>query len=786
MYIRINAWSKKLFKDQISFGLILLVSCLTIQNAIAQTYTQKVRGTVIDADTRQPLLGANVILMDTELGTVTDSTGQFVLAKVPVGRYQIQASYLGYQTHLVHEVLVESGKEVVRRIELLESPTALETVEISATRSDYQVLHPLSVKTLTVEESFRFPATFYDPARLATAFAGVVNDNDQANGLSIRGNSPNGLAWRLEGIDIVNPNHTPNAGTFSDRVTQNGGGVNILSAQMLGTSQLYTGAFPAMYGNALSGVLDMRLRDGNNQQHEFIGQIGLIGIDLAAEGPLTSNKRSSYLVNYRYSTIGLLNQLGVELGDESINFQDLSFHLTFPGKKGQRFTIFGIGGISENIFKGKEDPTEREFEKDRFNIEFESEMGAAGMTYSFPVGKNGIWRSTLGASALNTKRQSFRIRENGTSREDRDNNDQQKMAFFTTYQHKLNARSRIATGIQIVKDGGSLGSLNFANPGKGAGGDFNGWLLQPFINWYSRVGTQLNLSAGLHYMHYDFNNTNNLEPRASAEWLFSEKQSLSLAYGLHSQLPLPQSYATTENLELIKSHHIGLAYKQKLTVSTSIETEIFYQSLFDVPVSARNSNAFSVLNQMEGYQRMLLANKGTGNNYGMEVSLQRFILDDYYFLVNATYYESRYKGSDGIERDTRFNGNYIFNLTGGKEWSWQSKKNKYKVFGANLRLVLYGGFRDTPIDTEASLAAGETVYIDSEAFSIKQADYFRTDLRVYLKFNREKYVASWSLDIQNLTNKENAAFSYYDLEQEAIVEKNQLGIIPILNYRIEF
>lgn len=767
--------------------IVFLLSVWMVQPLLAQTFTQKVRGAVIDSDTRQPLQGANLVLVDTDLGAVTDSLGQFVIADVPIGRYQLQVSYLGYQSQILQEVLVESGKESLRQVELLESPTALEAIEVYARRSDYPVLHPLSVKTLTVEESFRFPATFYDPARLATAFAGVVNDNDQANGLSIRGNSPNGLAWRLEGIDIVNPNHTPNAGTFSDRVTQNGGGVNILSAQMLGTSQFYTGAFPSMYGGALSGILDMRLRDGNNQQHEFIAQVGLLGIDLAAEGPISQKGRSSYLVNYRYSTIGLLNQLGVEFGDEAINFQDLSFHLTFPGKKGQRFTIFGIGGISENVFKGMLDPAEREFEKDGFNIEFESKMATTGISYTLPVGKNGLWRSTLGASIRSSIREDFvlDIFEPEPVLETRDENERQKVSFFSSYQHKVSARTKLSIGLQMVKDRAILSFNRFENGFPlGGTGDSDGVLVQPFANWSSKIGREWSFSAGLHYSYFELNKNSSLEPRVSTQWQFSDKQSLSLAYGLHSQQQVPQ--VANRFLDFTKSHHVGMAYRQDINTTTTFETEVFYQSLFDVPVSSREQNSFSALNQLERSPRMILTNAGTGYNYGIEVSLQRFILEDYYFLANATYYESKYKGSDGIERDTRFNGNYIFNLTGGKEWNWLSKKNKYKVFGANLRIVYFGGFRDTPIDAQASAEAGETVYIDSEAFSIKQSDYFRTDLRVYLKFNREKYIASWSLDIQNLSNTENVAYSYYDQEQGAIIEKNQLGIIPILNYRIEF
>ncbi|MCO6480690.1 MAG: carboxypeptidase-like regulatory domain-containing protein, partial [Phaeodactylibacter sp.] len=333
-----------------------LVFLLSIPLALhTQAPTQTIRGAITDADSRQPLPGATVLLRELDKGAVADSSGHYRLEEVPVGRYQLEARHVGYDGRLLAEVLVESGKETILNIELQERVLGLEAVEVRASRSDIRVAHPLSVQTITVEETRRFPATFYDPARLATAFAGVVNDNDQANGLVIRGNSPNSLIWRLEGVDIVNPNHTPNAGTFSDRTTQNGGGVNILSAQMLGTSHFFTGAFPAGYGNVLSGVLDMRLRAGNDEQHEQVIQAGLIGIDLAAEGPLSRQSGASYLANYRYSTVGLITSLGVDFGDEQINFQDLSFNFTFPTQNGGEFTLFGLGGLSENLFEAERD-----------------------------------------------------------------------------------------------------------------------------------------------------------------------------------------------------------------------------------------------------------------------------------------------------------------------------------------------------------------------------------------------------------------------------------------------
>lgn len=764
--------------------LIFLSSPLT-----AQEFTQILRGTITDADTGQPLVGASIQLLPIGSGTTTDAEGRYRLTAVPVGRYQLQVSYIGYQPMIIPEVYVTSGKEEVRDIALSEETAQLEAIVVRAPRGDVYNSAP-TVKTLTVEETLRFPATFFDPARLVTTFAGVVQDNDQGNGISIRGNSPNSLLWRLEGVDIVNPNHTPNAGTISDRVTINGGGVNILSAQLLSTSYFYTGAFPAAYGNALSGVMDMRLRPGNNQQYEFTGQAGLIGLELATEGPFSNDSEASYLVNYRYSFVGLLNLLGVDVGDEEISFQDLSFNLVFPGNKGSEFTIFGMGGLSENNFIAQRDSSLWEIRKHRYDIRFRSQMGAGGFTYKKPVGTKGLWQTAAAYSLLGSTRLGDRLNdEYEPIRLEDDIYDQSKLSIHSFYQYKLSTANRLKLGVNATQHRYDIRSQQNVGeiPVNGTG---SGWLFQPYANWQSRLSPRLTTNLGLHYSHFAFNNTGALEPRASIEWAPTTNNRWSLSYGLHSQLQQPQLYfssATDRNqdLDLSKAHHLVLGYQRSLSAGSRFTAEVFYQSLYDVPVSTRPSS-FSALNLLEGFIDEALVNEGTGRNYGLEFSLQRFVSNGLYYLLNATLYESKYTGSDGIERNTRFNGNYIFNATAGKEWQRINKKGKDRLFGVNFRVAYLGGFRDTPIDEAASRAAGRTVYEEDLAFSLQQQAYFRTDVRLYMKRNKVNANRTWSLDIQNLTNAENIAFSYYDAQQNTVIEQHQLGLIPMLSYRVEF
>jgi hypothetical protein len=753
-----------------------------------QEHLQTLRGNVRDADSQQLLEGVSILLMDTDRGSVTDSLGNFTLEDVPIGRYALRVSYIGYQTLEINPVILESGKESILEIWLVEATSILQSVVVRAPESSIITNCP-SVRILTNEETLKFPATFDDPARLVMSLPGVAGENDQANGLSIRGNSPNGMQWQLEGLEIVNPNHTPNAGTFSDRITQNGGGVNILSVQLLDASYFYTGAFPSEFGNALSGIMDMKLRSGNNQKHEFTGQAGLIGVEMASEGPLPT-KGGSYLVNFRYSTVGLLQRLGLEFGDESISFQDLSFNLNFPLGSVAQATFFGMGGVSDNFFKAKRDSSLWFFDKDGFDIDFTSQMGVIGSTLSLPLGNKGSLNTAIAFSGIESQRLANSLNADYEPQPDeKDETIQTKLAFRSTYTNKINLQNRLRLGISMTNHYAKITSV--IQTQTIAFGRGSGMLIQPYADWQFRKG-RIITNLGLRYSLFTFNKSAALEPRASIEWKGGSKNTLSFSYGLHSQMQLPQLYYSNSifpdnsNLDLSKAHHLGIAFKQFFGDNLQLISEIYYQRLFDLPVSANRASSFSAYNMLESFVGESLVNEGTAENYGLEISLRRFQSNGFYYLLNATLYQSRYTGSDGVKRNTRYNGNYIFNGIFGKAWSWNTHRNNRKSLGLNIRCNLLGGFRETPVDKEASSIAGRTIYLEQEAFSTKQQDYFRIDFRLYFQNNKSKTTGRLSFDIQNLLNTQNTAFNYYDVRRQTIVQKYQLGLIPMLSYRIKF
>ncbi|MFN3851410.1 MAG: TonB-dependent receptor [Spirosomataceae bacterium] len=753
---------------------ILLLILLSSGVLFAQN-TQTIRGKVSDIDSEKLLGGASISLVNTSLGTKSNENGEFIIEKVPVGRYQLQVTFVGYQTQKITELILESGKEMILDIKLKETSKELSEATVKAASNNISGALT-SIQNITMEQVMRYPATFLDPARLATAFAGVANDNDQANGMVIRGNSPNGVQWRLEGVEIVNPNHLSNAGTFNDRATQNAGGVNILSAQLLGNMNFLTGAFPAEYGNATAGVMDMRLRKGNDQKHEFTAQAGIIGVDLATEGPLSKRSKASYLVNYRYSFTGLLSMMGIKFGDEDIRFQDLSFNLNFPTKGAGTFTIFGMGGVSSNVFNAKVDSL-KEFEKDLQDITFENRMGAIGLTHNVKIGDNGNWYTSFALSSHESFRQSLinnRIN-------DEDSIDDRKTAFYTAFTYRINPILRIKSGIYIDKSAQSV------NPSIVAAGsnlrkyDADVFGIHPFANLNIAASPKLSFNAGLYLANYlQLYTTTSAEPRLSAQYKIGNRSSINLAYGLHSQMVL----GTTNNL--IKSHHLVLGNQINFKNNSYFKTELYYQSLFRIPIKSLTSSeslgySYSLINLSNGPIPMMLSPNGTGENYGVELTYQQYITNGFYSLVNLSLYNSTYVAADGKKRDTRFNGNHIFNATIGKEWA----KTRGRFWGINARINWLGGFRETPIDEAASARANTTIYDESKAWTVKQKDYFRPDVRVYFKKSKTKYSRMFSIDIQNVANYQNESFSYYDTFQKKVIRKYQLGMIPLINYRWE-
>jgi hypothetical protein len=778
------------------FGWLIAISLSFCTSTARAQYTQQMRGTVVDLILQQPLSGATVTIPSIGLSAITDEHGIFRFQRVPVGSYHVTISYSGFKDASLENIIVNAGKETVLTIPL-EALVKLENEVIlkSKSRKNRPIndLSAVSARAFTVEETQKYAAAVNDPLRMATVYAGVMAPDDGSNSIIIRGNSPAGLLWKMEGMDIPNPNHFSSAGI-------SGGGISILSAQLLTNSDFVTGAFAAEYGNALSGVFDLHLRRGNNERREYTLQAGFLGLNAALEGPFSKKYKGSYLINYRYSTLELLNKMNVLPDDASTNFQDLSYHFFLPAAKWGTFTLFGFGGLSSQHSKPELDSSKWEETDDRYPSRFIANTGMTGVTHAISIGSNATLKSGVGLSYTKNEDDEQYIHDNlEVSRDYRDRFTTRKFFFNSTLNYRFSNQHSLRAGMIST-----LIRYNFFQQDRDRITDplqvnidvrGNTATHQAFAQWQYRPTNDIAINGGLHSLHLALNEKTVVEPRFSVKWNIDRKSSIAAGYGQHSQLQALGIYFAqfkdadgnlvypNRGLDFTKAHHYVLSYSYRLGANLLIKSEAYYQQLYNVPVSTKPGSTYSTLNVEDDYNIDPLVNKGKGKNYGLEISLERYLQNNFYLTLTNSLYQSKYTAADGVERNTRFNGNHIGTLIAGKEFVNEGKK---RVFGINIKTIYAGGLRTTPVDVEASRQQGYTVYNEANAFSLQNPSYFRTDLRVSMKWNRKNLTSTLSIDIQNLTNRENIYSQYYSVEQEKAVYSYQTGLIPILNYKVEF
>jgi len=762
----------------------------------AQTITQTVRGKVVDADTRAGLPGANVIVLNSDplKGTTTDVNGNYVLPGVPVGRRSIQVSFMGYKPFVRPEVLVSSGKETILNFELEEEIQQAKEVEIRAGVDKDRPVNAMamvSARSFSVEESRRYAGSMDDPMRAVANFAGVVvNPEVSSNEIIIRGNSPKGLLWRVDGMDIPNPNHFAYVGT-------SGGGFTMFSSQVLGNSDFYTAAFPAEYGNALSGLFDMRFRNGNNARYEFAVQLGVQGIEASAEGPFTPGKQASWLFNYRYSILAFLQYIDPSMKNKIPSFQDLSFKINLPSRKAGTFSVIGLGGISGIKYTPESDSASWKTLEDRSKSSLNNTIGSLALTHQVSLSGHAYLRTVFSGSysAISAKDSYISTGYIMVPQEDVTQVNF-RMGVSTLLNYKFGPRHVNRTGISFARlfyqnDISTVNPITgmYALVTKGSGASD---LLQAFSESKIDITPVLSVNAGLHFQYFLLNRHYAVEPRVAVRWQFNPKQAVSLGYGSHSQTEdvgiylaeVPVSPGVKDqpnrNLDFSRAHHIVLGYDWLIMPDLRMKIEGYYQYLYHIPVVP--GSFYSQINSKGGYFNDSLVSTGTGRNAGIDITLEKFLTHQYYYLFTVSIFDSKYKGGDGIERNTAFNAGFVINTLGGKEWTVRRKN----IFGVNLKLSVTGGEHYVPIDLDQSIAQHHEVLDEDQAYVPKLPDFFYVDLTLTYRTNHRKFSGIWAVQIRNLLNQQPATGYVYNDYTQSIEKIVSIGILPLISYKVEF
>jgi hypothetical protein len=789
-----------------SLLIAVIIFCFVFANA--QTYTQTIRGKVIDADSKSILFGANIILLnsDTLIGSVTDIDGKFRLEKIPVGRRAIKVTSLGYEEAILNNIIVTSGKEVILTIELQEKVYTSTTVEVTAETDKTKANNDLvtvSSRNFKAEETGRYAGSRGDPSKMVANYAGVSSGNDARNDIIVRGNSPLGVLWRMEGVDIPNPNHFSAQGST-------GGPISMLNNNILGNSDFLTGAFPSEYGNKTAAVFDIKLRNGNNEKNEYTGQLGINGIELGAEGPISKKNGSSYLINYRYSTLEVFNKLGIRFGVSATpQYQDLSFKVNVPTQKAGVFTLWGLGGMSKlSLLDSDKQPGDWSYIKGGQDLIYKTSMATGGLSNLYFFNPKITGKLSLSASGTFLDAYIDTLSPIDHSSFLRSNNKSTEANFIANYTVTAKINSS-----HLIKVGATYQTIYFDAHSKKYWASFGKYiheldvnksyagLFQAFAHWQYRPTDKITVNTGVHYQDFLLNNTWALEPRLGIRFQLNSKQNLSFGYGMHSQMQptiyyfyetyIPSTdsyYRSNRNLDLSRSQHVILGYDYNFAKNYRFKFEGYYQYLYNAPVQKNYNTSFSMINvgnALEGIPLVdSLENKGDGENIGFELTLEKFFSKHFYYLATASIYQSKYKGSDHIEHHSSYDGGYVFNALAGYEL--ELGKNKNRALSMDLKFTQAGGNRYTPIDLTKSDIAGYAVYKDDEAFSKKLNDYSRFDVKLSYKTNRKKTSQSLFVVVENIFDNPNILRESYDADTKSIQKEYQLGIFPYFGYKIEF
>ncbi len=767
--------------------------------SFGQNNTQTIRGNITDKLSQTPITGVAIQLTSLQIGAISDSLGNYLLTAIPPDRYEVRISYFGYKTLIIPNVVVTSGKEVILDIALEEDFKQLNEVVVKGETKGASVnkLATVSARTFSMEEVNRYAGGRSDPARLAANFAGVSAPDDSRNDIVIRGNSPVGVLWRIDGMNVTNPNHFASVGTT-------GGAVSAINTNLLKNSDFLTSAFPSEYGNATSGVFDLGFRNGNNRKRETTLQAGVItGLELTTEGPFSKKNDASYLIGYRYSLAGIAQAVGVNIGTTATpSYQDLSFKLNSGNTKLGKFSLFGILATSSINIGGGSSAT---LYGNGNKVDFSSKIGIGGINHFKQLNSKSFISSTIGINYSATNQTGYNFDHFTDSIFIREVSNVSKTTYFlsSNYNLKINSRLFFKAGVQdelINLDLYYKTKDNLFAPEKQIW-DYQSStnLVQAFAHLKYAISSKLTLNAGVHSQYFFLNKATSVEPRVGLVYNATRKSSFNLGYGLHSQLQPINVYFlqsadldgnivyNNKNLDFTKSHHIVLGYNLQPFANWRIKTEVYYQSLYNVPVTSYSSS-YSMLNTGSTFKTDLadsLINTGTGSNYGIELTVEKFFSKGYYGLFTASVYNSSYIGSDGVERNTAFKGKYVYNILAGKEWKiGQDKRNRFSV---DIKFTNAGGRAFTPIDLTASNAIGREV-LSTDAFSSFYANYYRLDLKAGFTLNsaKRKIAQTFSLDLQNVTNHKNVFSQSYDDKMKNISTTYQLGFFPNVVYKIQF
>ena len=737
--------------------LSLLLFCnITISFLLAQPVHQ-VKGTVIDKSSRQPLEFINVMIVGLNKGGVTNAEGKFSIGQVPPGIYRLQASAIGYKTVTTPEYIL-STRDLHIQIEMEENQTELEGVTVTASPFRRDIESPVSLRIIGLQEIEKSPGANRDISRIVQSYPGVTfSPIGYRNDLIVRGGSPSENRFYLDGVEIPNINHFSTQGA-------SGGPVGILNADLIREVNFYTGAFPTDKGNALSSVLDFKLRDGDMERNSLKATLGASEVSLASNGHL--GKKTSYLVSVRQSYLQFLfDMLGLPFLP---TFTDAQFKLKTRFDARNELTVLGLGGIDKMKLNTKADDEDNEYILS-YLPKIQQETFTLGAVYRHYAGAH-VQSVVASHSYLNNRNTKYQ-------QNDESDPDRLMLRLRSTEQNtQLRLENSSSFRNWKVTVGTSLDYSQYSNTtfqkvytDRAQTFDYHTYL--GIMRWglfgtvnYTSIDERFTASLGL---RADANNysaamkdlSDQLSPRLSLSYQLTEHWSLSGNAGLYYQLPPYTALGFKNNNGLYANKYalrymqvsqgsIGLNWRKGDTFEVSVEG--FYKDYDKIPLSVADGIPLTCKGNDYGViGNELLTSTAQGRSYGAELLLKWLVAKKLNLASSFTLFKSEYRTDKESEYiASAWDNRFIFNLRG--------TYNLPRHWSVGMKVSCIGGAPYTPYDADKSSlvtawnAQGKPYYDYTRYNEERLPAFTQVDIRIDKTFYLKRCMLGFYIDLQNI------------------------------------
>lgn len=753
-------------------------------SANPQNRKGKITGTVVDADTKSPLAGANVSIKDSQLGAATDEKGVFVIDNVPAGNYVIQFNYMGYLDYSKTDVIVRSKRITYCNIELFQSAMQTDAIVVSSAYFSKNEESPASTINFSAEEIRRTAGSAGDVSRIIFGLPSVAKVNDASNALIVRGGGSVETGFYLDNIEIPNINHFPEYGS-------SGGPIGMINVDFIKDVNFYSGGFSSIYSDKLSSIVELSFREGNREEFDAQLDLSFVGAGLVAEGPIASGK-GSWLLSMRKSYLDLVVEAIGESQNSIPNYGDVQTKVVYDLSPNHKLTFLDLLGIDE-IHNSRESALEDEIGA---YMDYVLWRNTAGLNWRYLWNKKGYSNTSVSHTVTDFNYVSY------DTRVYRDSSFEQKIFEFKPEEHEfklrnvnylvLNPNHKIQMGFEAKNlkyfqnnyYGDYNDDLGRPIPSFTINDDISVTKLFAFINYDWQVMPNLKINPGLNVSHFTYNDNTDIAPRLNLIYNLTQNTSVYGAAGIYYQnLPVTLLVQNNfnKNLKDPKANHYIMGLSHMLTDNTRLTIEVYDKEYENMPIDPLQPT-FCVLDQVVRYGMFYNPNplKDTGKAFsrGVELMIQKKLAKDFYGMISASYFRAKYRDYNGVWRNRDYDNRVTTNIEGGYK-----PNNKWEF---SIRWIYAGGRPYTPFDMENSETIARGVY-DSDMTNMKRLPAYhslniRCDRRYYFSgSNLILYFAVW-----NAYGRKNIAQYYWDEMQNKQIKSTQWGLLPVFGMEYEF